>query len=105
MDSREIVSVVTQHLMAQGTRSGIGNRCAYRGEQGLMCAVGVLIPDSEYRESMDYGISQLEDVWRECPTLQKISRRLLSELQGIHDCYSVGDWERELTEVSAKYGK
>ena len=50
---QEIFEIVAKHLFSQGQRAlnSLGS-CSYRGH-GLKCAVGVLIPDDEYREEFD----------------------------------------------------
>jgi len=53
-----IYDAVARHLLAQGAVSvatlphgGIG--CAYRGDNGLKCAIGALIPDELYYPEME----------------------------------------------------
>lgn len=55
MEPQEIFDTVAKHLFAQGKRSILNNgvSCAYRGADGLKCAVGALIADEEYTEEMD----------------------------------------------------
>ena len=44
------------HLIKQGRKStgAKWDGCAYRGDQGTMCAVGCLISDEEYVPEMEY---------------------------------------------------
>lgn len=48
---------VANHLIKQGKRSlaldGAGWVCAYRGEGGAKCAIGVIIPDELYGEHLE----------------------------------------------------
>jgi len=50
MDNYEIMYRVYDHLMTQNEKSidGVGN-CKYRSPDGMMCALGCLIPDEEYK--------------------------------------------------------
>lgn len=43
------------HMIAQGepASDANGDRCLYRGPNGLKCAVGALIPDELYKDSME----------------------------------------------------
>ena len=60
---QEIYDIVINHLRAQGAKSLItkldeeGNLipdlCAYRGDGGMKCAAGILIPDDVYSEKME----------------------------------------------------
>lgn len=54
LTEQEIFDRVAQHLRQQGaqaTRAGGG--CLYRTREGLMCAVGCLIPEDQYRPEFD----------------------------------------------------
>lgn len=98
MDSKEIVNVVRQHLMAQGAKSEDADMCKYRGPNGLMCAVGVLIPDDRYNKSLDYGsFTNLIDAALSAGLSEHIG--LLGKLQNIHDSCDIGDWEARLAAI------
>lgn len=52
--SQELFDYVTSFLLKQGEQSrGPGGACAYRGRDGLMCAVGCVVPDEFYSPSME----------------------------------------------------
>ena len=62
-DRSDVFNYVVDHLRLQGKQSrighgaaGFGDICAYRGDEGAMCAVGALITDDEYDPSWE-GIS------------------------------------------------
>ena len=53
MTNQEIFDKVYRHLLTQNAKSmrfGLrnGKQCAYRGDDGLKCAIGCLIPDDKY---------------------------------------------------------
>ena len=56
---QEIFDKVSRHLLQQKARSmmssstGGSQLCAYRGTNGLCCAVGFLIPDDKYNPKME----------------------------------------------------
>lgn len=55
---KEIFDVVSEHLLTQMAVSEKDQKCCYRSDSGLKCAIGVLIPDSMYTPEMDkdYGL-------------------------------------------------
>lgn len=109
---------VALHLLTQGQRSAIEEtyregiytgtiqHVMYRSPDGLRCAIGVLIPDSEYRDAFE-GVPlegvPLEDVVAECPSLQKHDLILMQELQCIHDVDDVDDWPAELCKTASTF--
>jgi hypothetical protein len=55
MKPQEIFDKVVEHLAKQGRHSLSRNKlhCLYRGPDGLMCAVGCLIPDEMYDPTIE----------------------------------------------------
>lgn len=53
---QNIFDEVITHLVRQGKRATAGEWCRYHAEDGLKCAIGVLIPDEEY-----------DPAWETCP--------------------------------------
>ena len=113
MEAQEIFDTVATHLFKQGrqaTSRQAGGLCVYRGEGGLKCAVGVLIPDQLYTETMEgstfFGLAD-EAEWG-LPEWMADNRSLLWDLQGAHDV--TRNWEssaamkRALNKVAAKSG-
>jgi hypothetical protein len=109
MSIQEIFNKVASHLLQQNARSLNGKGiCYYRGEEGLKCAVGILIPDCLYNENLE-GVrvdsfsvlgcllkaGVLETIYPSnyCDE-KKIA--LLMLLQTIHDKSTVLDWKDEL---------
>jgi hypothetical protein len=116
MNNQEIFDKVVTHLRKQNAKSvGDHQECLYRSPDGGMCAVGCLIPDSEYNEDIEgVGIHSFQNVFKSLHErllesvlgssgISKRSYKLLSELQDVHDDYSVEDWERELTLVAKNF--
>lgn len=132
MTNQEIFNKVYTHLYKQAQpalrHSDFidGPACAYRGEDGAMCAVGCLIPDDVYTPEIEgVGVSRL--VAREHlvddTTANGLSTALersgidvyddstvglLVELQGAHDLnlfdFGLAAWERKMHEIAAAYG-
>ena len=59
-------------------------RCLYRGPNGLKCAVGFLIPDEKYNESIEH-MSPWNLVVEGIVELSDIHIIFLREMQSIHD--------------------
>jgi hypothetical protein len=106
MSMQEIFNKVATHLLRQGQRStDERDDCAYRGQGGLSCAVGCLIPDELYSPEFEYRqVRKLPlDVLEACGVdLDKFSEqlRLLAMLQTIHDNVEPRGWEIALRECA-----
>lgn len=119
MTKQALFNKVAQHLLTQqkkaATRSGT---CMYRTQTGLSCAIGCLIPDNKYDKSFE-GVG-IDDTFWDCEEdlefvrdMRKIMRaaglvkaqtKLASELQNVHDFYSVKQWPQELERVAEEFG-
>lgn len=92
MDDQTAFDKMIQHCFDQGTQSrrarGPGSAltiCAYRGEGGRSCAVGCLIPDSEY--CVDFEGKPIGGIAVDVPSLARLSLGMLVEVQTLHDCF------------------
>lgn len=75
----------------------IGGKCAYRGNDGAKCAVGLWIPDDMYNPSWEnmgmYGLSMCNDFVEMMASVginthpQSTEGELLNDLQRFHDNY------------------
>lgn len=93
MSDQEVFDIVATHLFAQGKRSlkvgaeRIGT-CAYRGADGLKCAIGILIPDAIYQKKWDDCSNAIDTLLdRATKALRPLHTHswLLEELQNVHD--------------------
>lgn len=113
MTKQEIFTKVKNHLLTQNARSiddgsiddDIG-MCRYRGSNGLMCAVGCLIPDDMYDPSME-GVS-VDAIRQDNEALDEYlgsysTINLLTDLQHLHDRRAVGSWPEELRRIAKLY--
>lgn len=111
MYQQEIMEKVAKHLLAQGERSTLFGTCQYRGPEGLMCAVGVLIPDEEYTYRFE-GLALKEGCAPDTSDLHRLLCRLYGEesfpllaaLQSVHDHTSPRDWAERLGQVARRFG-
>lgn len=94
---QEIFNQVAEHLMTQGAQSVIRSKnleriCAYRGDGGLKCAIGCLIPDDYYSPDMEgAGVFENVALLRVLITVgiyhpgNALRLRFLLDLQDVHD--------------------
>ena len=92
MTPQEIFDTVAKHLFTQGCRSAEldedpHSACLYRGPEGRMCAVGVLIPDELYNTDMEFqnAVYLIGKVGSPFPEWMKANENLLHSLQISHD--------------------
>lgn len=99
--AQEVFDKVYNHLMTQMMRCEDGITCLYRGDDGLKCAAGCLIPDEEYTMNMEEkGWSQLVANGMAPPEHE----RLISDLQYIHDRKQPHQWREYLSELAGNHG-
>ena len=103
MTNEQAFKTMARHMLAQGKRSVVVGRdsfgvehesCRYRGPDGLKCAVGAIILDEEYRESLE-GLPA-RHVQALVPSLQGLNESMISTVQQIHDKWPVSDWRKLL---------
>ena len=110
---QETFDVVAEHLLRQDERCvDEQGDCAYRGEKGLKCAIGCLIPDSEYIETFEgegIYISPGKHFEAGVPSVVGnlmrhlgYNLRLLNSLQNIHDSHEPHQWPEELRALAKK---
>lgn len=109
--NQEIFDTVADHLLKQGKRSQsvLNGRevCMYRGDGGLMCAIGCLILDDLYDVAMEgdgveHVLSFPGDPLGFVPTFEQVA--LLRRLQYIHDDASPSTWAKSLRMLAAAKG-
>ena len=109
MTKQETFDTVVEKLRAQGKKSHNGLYCVYRGPNGDRCAAGHLIPDHVYCREME-GLSVMDvvpDIKVDMPALISglgYDLQLVSDLQVVHDSYSVCHWEEEWKRVANDHG-
>lgn len=109
MEPITIFEIVEKHMLKQKKQSvnSGGMKCAYRGVDGLKCAVGCLIKDEFYRPDIEHGLSTTpaaqeavaKSLGYEKEQLPKNILNLLCDLQDIHDQEEPECWKRELKKI------
>ena len=109
---QEVFDRVKTHLLEQHERSiseSESPSCAYRGYDGLKCAVGCLISDEHYSEDLE-GEGANENIVKSALKKSGINTYnitiidLLLDLQGMHDTENPDNWRDKLNVIAEKYG-
>ena len=109
---QQIYDQVATHLLKQNStcmRTDLdGGICAYRGEEGKMCAVGCLIKDEFYDVSLEnHSIDNFNVVNAVKLSLDSnlsiVSLYLLERLQTLHDGVNPMEWKRALKKVAEEF--
>lgn len=87
---------------ADGGADSYTGSCAYRGDNGTMCAVGCLISDKKYDESIEGRGVRNSVVQRAIPKRYTPYTGLLGDLQRIHDFAYIKDWKFELEALATR---
>ena len=97
---------VVKHLLKQGRAARDNDRvCRYRDyDSGRKCAIGCLIPNDEYKKSMEgssiFGLAE-EGILPS--SLKELNLELLDDLQHVHDYREPSTWLQQLGTVAVKY--
>jgi hypothetical protein len=113
LSKQDVFNKVSLHLLKQYEKSVAPDgenphtgkqmtKCMYRGNNGLMCAVGCLIPDELYDPSIEEQTSssviacdaRLQELFEENVIDDEVF--FLDSLQMIHDNTPVDEWYHEL---------
>ncbi len=110
MTNQEAFDIVLRELRKQGRASvadaggGPGIDCRYRGLDGLKCAAGHLLPDSEYDDKFEGDAVSVIEFFK---TLGP-SESLLERLQEAHDTelarLGVEAWELRMSRIACRHG-
>lgn len=102
MTNQEAFDKMVAHLRKQGQKAYENGACRYRTKGGLMCAVGCLITDAEYKRSMEgRGV---EYMLPDHEVLQDLDPPFLAEMQDTHDAYDPAEWEARFASTAARFG-
>lgn len=94
----EIVNFVAKHLLDQGQKSlNGGEACLYRNGNGLSCAIGCMMTDSQAANADDAGDTSWENIHNGYEdVIGNTHKALLVTLQDIHDLSDATDWKDQL---------
>lgn len=109
MNTQEIFDKVAGHLLKQNEQSlDIVGDCMYRGINGMKCAIGCLIDDEHYDETLEnenvFAKSVVEAVEDSVGrTLSKEELTMLDKLQTTHDEFPPGVWQTKLENLADEH--
>ncbi len=101
-----IFDKVATHLLTQKKKSLVKINegsyiaaCAYRGDNGTMCAVGCLLTDNDIKLVKEGDSSDVV-----CETITRLGdfRDILYELQHLHDAYKPSKWINKLSLLATR---
>ena len=107
LTQQEIFDKVAVHLLTQNDKSVDGATCLYHGPFGLTCAVGCLIPKEV--DTTGYNSQPISHIPANVCDLMRVDltqtgiKRLLEDLQRIHDMHDVESWYQRLTATAASW--
>jgi len=96
--------LASMRLQGYVRSTGAAEACTYRGDDGLRCFVGHLIPDRSYRPDMEGStVNMLHESGQVFSTLTYESLEFLEHLQSIHDDEPPTRWEAALADLAEDY--
>ena len=106
MTPQEIFTTVKTHLLTQNRQAKLSDRtdgmCAYRADNGDVCAAGKIIPDHLYHPHMEE--KTLRQVFKRWPAVADHIGRdnfvLVEALQDLHDNEPPQTWAVELDRLA-----
>jgi len=106
MNRQEVFNKIYTHLLKQGRKSGVTDKCKYRKGE-LRCAIGCLITDSAYNKILEGRGVPCERVQTALRisgiTLNPKTRQLLIECQSIHDTTHARTWKSQLQDLAKTF--
>lgn len=116
LNKQEVFDKVASHLLTQWEQSihtdpETGNtECVYRGDEGLMCAAGCIIPDNIYdAETMEGKVwGYITDTWfEELNVLMDVegTKDMVTDMQTLHDREKDPNvWPERLLGIAQRHG-
>lgn len=108
INPNEALNVIVKNLKAGATQSLNAKNCAYRGENGAKCFIGMLIPDEVYDPQLDQmgctvtdlanGFLYFKPIQIDYPADSKTKIKVMQMLQSIHD--DPRNWNKKSKKVT-----
>lgn len=107
ISAQDAFNKMSDHLMKQKKRSVIKQdgvkTCLYRHPDGLMCAVGAIIPNEFYHEGLEELHASVLPLYRKNEPFENLDPGFLLDIQVIHDSTKPSKWAKELRDLAKKY--
>ncbi len=105
--NKQAFETVKNHLLTQNEKATTHNglSCRYRGDDGLKCAIGCLIPDDQYDPTLEGNALIYNEGLRALPCMGGLDINLMDALQTVHDCFAPHSWATDLDKVENKFAE
>jgi len=105
MTNQELFDRVAGHLLRQNEQSlDEEGACCYRGAEGLMCAIGCLIPDDTYSYNLEHKACDHSAVIKAAGLVGSYQIELAKQLQDLHDECPPASWPKRLATLAKDHG-
>ena len=113
MTDQQAFNKAVRHTLKQGKRSTTNvlrydgstyERCAYRGDGGLKCSFGVLIPDEEYYALLEGKSSTKIINSGHVRSVMHLNPDLFRDVQVVHDKFLPHEWEAKFRAIANDFG-
>jgi hypothetical protein len=103
--AQTVFNTVITHLRRQNAKAlDRRHSCSYRGENGTKGAIGCLISDGDYHQSMEGSLyKNIAKRYPSCFWMKEFDQ-LLARLQSTHDLYDVSLWEHQFALIALGFG-
>lgn len=100
---QRVYDEIITHLRKQGRKSTHVGMCAYRGDGGAKCAIGIFIPDEKYSPGIE-GMSVSDRIVHEILPgyVRQCGKDFLTGMQRLHDIMGMEIFSKEF-EVQTQY--
>lgn len=100
LTNQDLFSAAWEQAKLKTKSTDGGGFCVYRGQNGAKCFIGAAIPDERYDPSMENraAFSALKEA-----SMTVDDGGLTGELQDIHDCHGVDNWDKLLRYLAQIY--
>lgn len=120
LTKQDLFDRVVAHLRKQGEKAvSMQGSCRYRTASGLQCGIGGIIPDDMYDYTfenkpigalMEYALKGFTGINLHFPNFNEdfwkwlaLDRQFTTELQRLHDCKAVYEWEDALLRLAGRH--
>lgn len=109
MTKQEVFTKIVTGLRTQGRKSeSSSGDCLYRGPDGTKCAAGMVIEDEHYDRGLELrSIIEYTGKVKKALNASGVpddALAMVDELQTVHDCRDVAEWEGRWAKVASRHG-
>ena len=98
---QKIFDAACIHILGQNSRAFSSGRCMYKTPEGLLCPIGIFLTVEQLKYADEHEKTAYEML--DCINQTK-HKRLLGEIQEIHDLEDVISWPEHLINLAESFG-